>query len=182
MREAASPKPAPRKGGRELENWIFRDRESIEKRFGMKMEKVLELYHTDEGKKTLLEHMRKADPALNGNVHKTLDLVNKNINQLQKKESFLKKTLMLPVRATVGTGKFMLKHPTLTLLAVLATYGLVAYKGLPALWEYFTAAQERHAGNTLGKAWAYLESYLPFAHGTTGGASASLPQPQPWSL
>lgn len=102
---------------REMENWVFRDREGIERRFGMKLEKVLEHFHTEAGKKELLKKMKAADPSLNGNVDSALNLVNKNIEQLQKKESFLKKMLMLPVRGVQAVGRTMKKHPVLTALA-----------------------------------------------------------------
>lgn len=182
MNEKTSNQSAfSRRDGRELDHWIFRDRESMEKRFGMEMERILELYNTDAGKKQLLERMKQADPALNGNVDRALDLVNKNADQLQKKESFFRRMLMLPVRTTTAVGKTMLRHPVLSALAVLATYGVLTWQ-LPAIWEYFTAIEEGHAANTLGKAASYLKSFLPFAHGTLGSAGRGLAEGLPGGL
>lgn len=115
--------------GRPVENWIFKDRESIEKRFGMEMEKILERQRTEEGKRELLERMKSVDPALNGNVEHALQHVNRNIEVLQKKEGFLTKMVKLPGRAVSAVGRGIKKHPILS-----ASVGIAALLAL----LYFT--------------------------------------------
>lgn len=120
----AIPEAIPPRQYEGLDQWIFRDREGIEQRFGMELEKVLELYNSDMGRKQLLEQMQTADPSLNGNIHSAMELVDSNIEQLQKKESFLKKMVKLPVRAVQAVGRTMKKHPVLT--AIGGTAALIA--------------------------------------------------------
>lgn len=111
-----------------IERWLFPDRESVEKQFGMELEKVKELNKTDQGKKQLLEHMKSADPSLNGNIGAALEQVNQNIAVLEKKESFLKKMIKLPVRAVEAVGRAIKKHPIVFSLLVAA--GVAAGVGL----------------------------------------------------
>lgn len=121
----------PRSDHGQLDHWIFRDRESVEQKFGMEMERILELYETDKGKKELLERMKKTDPSLNGNIHHAMEQVNANIEQLKKKESFLKKMLMLPVRGVEAVGRTMKKHPVLTTVAGIAALIALLYFTTP---------------------------------------------------
>lgn len=123
--------------GARLEDWLFKDRESLERRFGMEMERIAELYRTDSGKKQLLEAIRKQDPSLNGNVDAALTQVSSNIDQLKKKESFLTKMLKLPVRAVQAVGRTMKRHPFLT-----AAAGIAAILAL----LYFTGPLAQTAG------------------------------------
>jgi hypothetical protein len=122
------PAEAPRAGDEHaLDSWVFRDRESMEKRFGMEMERILELYNTDAGKKALLEQMKQSDPTLNGNVEGALNQVNRNIEQLQKKETFLGKMMKFPGNAVKAVGNTMKRHPVLTTAAGIAAIIALLY-------------------------------------------------------
>lgn len=115
-----------------LDRWIFRDRESIEQRFGMELEKVLELYHSDSGKKQLLVKMKQLDPSLNGNINQALVTVSENMNQLKAKESFLMKMVKLPVRTVKAAANAVRKHPVLSAIGALAIIGVLIYFFGPA--------------------------------------------------
>jgi hypothetical protein len=110
-----------------LDSWIFRDRQAIEKRFGMEMEKVLELYNSDDGRKKLLLQMKQIDPSLNGNVDNALRTVSENMEELKKKESFLAKMLKLPVRTVKAVAKTVMKYPVLSALGVAAIIAALIY-------------------------------------------------------
>ncbi len=118
--------------GQNLDQWIFRDRETLEKKFGLEMERILELYKSDKGKEDLLKRMKEADPSLNGNVDKALQQVTGNAEQLKKKETFFKKMRMLPIRAAQAVGRTMKKHSILTAVAVTAIIVAILYF-MPAL-------------------------------------------------
>ncbi len=109
---------------RALNGWLFRDRKELENRFGLQMERISELSKTDKGKQELLQRMKKADPSLNGDIDKALAQVDTNIRQLEKKESFLKKMLMMPVRAVKAVGRTMWRHKVLSAVAIIA--GIIA--------------------------------------------------------
>lgn len=113
--------------GQGIDRWIFRDRESMEKRFGLEMERILELHKTNVGKQELLQKMKDADPTLNGNADKAMKQVRGNIEQLQKKESFFKRMLTLPPRAMQAVGTTMSKHKKLSAVAVVAAIIAIAY-------------------------------------------------------
>jgi len=156
-----------------LSEWVKQDRESIESLFGMKLEQIVELARTDEGKQRLLERMKQIDPSLNGNADKALMTVRENAEQAKKKESFFKKMLLLPVRSVVSLGKGVIRHPILTILLILATYGLVVWQ-LPKILGYLQALANANAGNAIGKTAEYLKSFLAFSKGTTGKAGEEL--------
>lgn len=156
-----------------LSEWVQRDRESIESLFGMKLEQIMQLARTDEGKQQLLERMKQIDPSLNGNADRALATVQENVEQAKKKESFFKKMLLLPGRAVLSVGKTIVRHPLLTILVILATYGLVVWQ-LPKILGYLQAFANANAGNALGKAAEYLQSFLAFSKGTTGKAGTDL--------
>ncbi len=137
-----------------IDNWLFRDRESVEKRFGMEMERVLELRKSKEGQRELLQKMHDADPSLNGDAKQVLETVNTNIEQLKKKESFLMKMVKMPVRAVQAVGRTIRKHPVLSGLGAIAILAALIYFFGPAatsLGEVASAASESFKNNVLGK-------------------------------
>lgn len=85
------------------------------------------MMQTDDGRKQLLQRLQEADPSLNGNVEAALEQVNLNREQLQKKESFLKKMLMLPVRGLQAVGRTVKKHPILSAAAGIAVLVAILY-------------------------------------------------------
>ncbi len=115
-----------------LDRWIFRDRETIEKRFGMELEKVLELYHSDSGRKELLLKMKQLDPSLNGNINQALDTVTDNMKELKTKESFLMSMVKLPVRTVKAVSNAVMKHPVLSAMGGLAIIAALIYFFGPA--------------------------------------------------
>src|SRR3989344_352459 len=124
---------------------VFRDREELQRYLGTQKEldEIGVMYKSQDGKKELLALLKKADPALNGNVEGALNQIDLNREQLEKKEGFLKKMLALPGRALKSLGRTMKKHPVLTTLAGLA--GLIALL-------YFTPA----LAPTTGEYWGQL--------------------------
>jgi|GEM_PF-3161808 len=149
-----------------LDAWVFRDRESLENRFGMEMDKILALYNSDTGRQKLLEHMRKIDPSLNGNADRAAGIVKKNMEQLEKKKGFFEKVMALPAKGVelVGkAGKVLWNHKILTLIAL-----AIASWQLPNLIRYFASIEGAEAGNAMAKAGEYVESFLPFSAGKTG--------------
>jgi len=156
-----------------LGEWVQHDRESIESLFGMKLERIVELARTDEGKQELLQRMKQIDPSLNGSADRAFATVKENAEQAKKKEGFFKKMLLLPVRSVVSVGKGIIRHPILSILIVLATYGLVVWQ-LPKILGYLQTLANANAGNAIGKAAEYLQSFLAFSKGTTGKAGADL--------
>jgi hypothetical protein len=165
---------------RMLTDWVFRDRESMEQRFGMEMSKIIALYNSDEGKKQLLEQMKLMDPSLNGDVDHAADLVQENIEQLEHKKSFFEKVMHLPIDAAHGIGKageFVWNHKLLALAAI----GVAAWQ-LPNLLRILASIEGFEAGGALAKSGEYLRSFLPFAAGKTGVVADAVIQPLPGTL
>src|SRR3989344_3911429 len=108
---------------------VFRDREELQRYLGTQKEldEIGVMFRTQDGKKELLALLKKADPALNGNVEGALNQIDLNREQLEKKESFLKKMLKLPARALKALGRTMRKHPVLTALGGLAAVIALLY-------------------------------------------------------
>lgn len=116
-----------------LDTWVAPTRESLERRFeGMELERVKELLRSDEGKKQLLTLMKESDPSLAGNVDTMLSVVDRNVEQLEKKESFLKKVLMMPVHAAKSVGMTIAKHPVLSAIGTAGIVALLIYFFGPA--------------------------------------------------
>lgn len=114
------------------------------------LEKIAVMMTTAEGRQELLQRLGVANAApearestvsspppkertdttpsekeeVNANVHAALEQLSLNREQLQKKESFLKKMLMLPVRGVQALGRTMKKHKALT--AVVGIAALIA--------------------------------------------------------
>lgn len=102
--------------------FIFRNRDEIRNRFGMELERVLELYQSTEGRRQLLATLLDASPQLrNADGDAALEQLRRNGDQLHKKETFLKKMLLLPVRTVAAVGRTIRRHPLL-----LATVGIAA--------------------------------------------------------
>ncbi len=108
---------------------VFRDQEELREYLGTnkELEEIGVMYKTQDGKQELLALLRKADPSLNGNVEGALEQIDLNREQLEKKESFLKKMLKLPGRALKALGRTMRKHPVLTAIAGLAGFIALLY-------------------------------------------------------
>ncbi|MSR68120.1 hypothetical protein EXS65_04865 [Candidatus Peribacteria bacterium] len=137
-----------------LDRWIFRDREAIEQRFGMELEKVLEMYHSDSGRKELLLKMKQIDPSLNGNINQALETVTDNMKELKTKESFLMKMVKLPIRTVKAVANAVMKHPVLSALGALAVIAALVYFFGPAAvgtGEVGTAAAGAFKDTVLGK-------------------------------
>lgn len=114
---------------RSTDQWVAPDRETFSENFeGLELERVKQLLATDEGKKHLLEVMD-ADPALK---EKMLSLVDRNIEQLEKKESFLMKVVKMPLHVTKAVGKTILKHPVLSAIGAAGIVALLIYFFGPA--------------------------------------------------
>ena len=109
-----------------LNRFVFKDREELEQKFGMELERIIELYQSDKGRMELLEKM-KEEGVHDENVDAALQIVSQNAEQLQKKESFMKKMLMLPVRGFKAVGRTMRKHPVLTAVAGVAALIALLY-------------------------------------------------------
>ena len=92
-----------------LNRFVFKDREELEQKFGMELERIIELYQSDKGRMELLEKM-KEEGVHDGNVDAALQIVTQNAEQLQKKESFL-----------TSVAKFPFRHPWITSVAALYT-------------------------------------------------------------
>ncbi len=110
-----------------VDRWLFRDRDSVEQRFGLEMDRILELRKSKEGQRELIQRMKKADPSLNGNVNDVLRQVDRNLDQLNKKESFLGKVVKLPLRAVQAVGRTIKKHPVLSAVAGIAAIIALLY-------------------------------------------------------
>lgn len=108
---------------------VFRDQDELREYLGTnkELEEIGVMYKTQDGKQELLALLRKADPSLNGNVEGALEQIDLNREQLEKKESFLKKMLKLPGRALKALGRTMRKHPVLTAIAGLAGFIALLY-------------------------------------------------------
>jgi hypothetical protein len=113
---------------------VFRDEVELQKYLGTQkqLEEIGVMFQTQDGRKELLALLKKADPALNGNVEGALNQIDLNREQLEKKESFLKKMLKMPVRALKALGRTMRRHPILTALGGLAAVIALLYF-MPAL-------------------------------------------------
>lgn len=116
-----------------LDRWVAPNRESLKRRFdGMELERVKELLRSDEGKKQLLTLMKESDPSLTGDVDRVLSVVDRNVEQLEKKESFLTKVLMMPVHAAKAVGMTIIKHPVLSAIGAAGIVALLIYFFGPA--------------------------------------------------
>ena len=90
-------------------------------------QKIGVMMESDDGRKELLQRLHGSNPSLNGNVEKALDQVNLNHEQLEKKEGFFKKMLMLPVRGIQAVGRTIKKHPVLSGIAGIAALIALLY-------------------------------------------------------
>lgn len=91
------------------------------------LEEISEMIKTQEGKEQLLTMIKDASPNVNGNVDAALDQVGLNAEQLQKKESFIKRMLKLPGQAVSKAWETIKKHPILTAVILIAIAAAGAY-------------------------------------------------------
>jgi hypothetical protein len=114
------------------EGFPYRDREVAEARLGMQLDEVRAKIQSGKGRKELIEQL-----GLNGNAESVLDGIDLNVEQLEKKEGFLKRMLKLPGRALSSIGMFMKKHPVVSTLVILALAagGVAAGFYLAGEWE-----------------------------------------------
>jgi len=148
---------------------VFRDSDRAREYLGIEEQLAMNdvLQRTGNEKVELLDRIKTRSPEVNGNVEKALEQIKLNVEQLQKKESFLKKTLMFPIR-----------HPFITAAAAIGGYALLSSQ-LPGIFAAFGALEEKYAGTAIAKAIEYLRSFLPLSVGTTGSAPPSLDIPLP---
>lgn len=149
-----------------LDQWVFRDRESLEQRFGMEMDKLFALYESDQGRQKLIQRMRELDPSLNGNADRAAEIVRQNMEQLEQKKGFLEQVMALPGKGLEVAGKVgrtLWNHKILTLIAL-----AIASWQLPNLIRALASIEGAEAGNALAKAAEYARSFLPFSVGKTG--------------
>ena len=164
----------PQNGIRYPEGFPYKDRESAEARLGMELDKARTMIQSDEGRKELIEKL-----SLNGNANKVLEGIDLNVEQLKKKEGFLKKMLKLPGRTLKATLGLMKRHPVISVLILLALAAGGVATGL-----YFTGNLELFLtkvglGKILGGAEAAKE-LLPLTPGTEalpGGGIFDIPKP-----
>lgn len=114
MIKTASPTELTPGAPGNVDKWIFRDRESLEDRFGLELERILELRKSKEGQRELLTRMKEADPTLNGEGEKVLKQVDRNVEQLKKKETFFESVAKFPQRTIKSALSAMYHHPFLT--------------------------------------------------------------------
>ncbi len=155
-----------------VDRWVSSDREGLEQNFnGMALEKVKQLLQTDKGKKELLQMMKQADPSLGGDVDKLITLVDGNVEQLEKKESFLKKVAMMPVRTLKAVGRTIVDHPWLSAFGAVAIIALLIYFFGPAAGT--VGALREKATELFGE---YVLKKVPVPTPTAGfGAAAEVP-------
>lgn len=108
---------------------IFKSPEAIQKYLGMEgdLEKIRVMSQTAEGKEELLKKIKEANPEINGEADKALEQIQLNAEQLEKKESFLRKMLKLPGKALSSIGNTIKKHPILSAAAAIAAIIALLY-------------------------------------------------------
>lgn len=148
-----------------------KEREVAEAKAGMTIEELRANADSIEGRKKLMKKLN-----LNGNADQVIEGLDLNMEQIQKKESFLKKMLKAPGRMTMATLNLMKKHPIASTLALLALtaggIGFAAWKA-PAIITWLGELEMAHAGTALGKAAEYLKSFSEFSFGMAGSVPES---------
>lgn len=143
---SASPSAIPGSGRGRLDDWVFRDREAVEGRFGIQIDRLREMLRSDEGRRTIMEEMHRIDNGLNGQSEQALRQLDRNIDQIKKKESFLTKMAKAPFRACKKAVECLVKHPVLSSAAIIAILIAILYFTptlAPTAGEYGNALIER---------------------------------------
>ncbi len=122
-----------------------------------------------EDREILLKKLKEADPSLNGNADALIDHLNLNHQEIERKESWLKKLLKLPGKVLSYIWSTIKAHPFLTTAAVV---GLLYYTGLgTSLVAQLQGGVSRLPDGALKKAATGILSVGGAAAETVGGAS-----------